>query len=418
MLLQILFYTHHLTTLLFGVFLSAFFLGVNRDWKNIGILLLSALASGLLCLISIFLIGTAFSDEIYPFVVHLPLLLILVFYYKFRWLQSLTSILTAYLCCQYSNWAGIFVLTLTHQEWCYYLCRILVTLIVFFLLCRYLCPTTALLFEKSDRELIIICSMPFVYYLFDYATTKFSTLLYSGSKVVSEFMGFALCLAYLLFLLIYFREYELKSRTEQYNELINMQLRSLRSEIEQAKKSEHNMSILRHDMRPHLSIILTQLQNGHPDKAQEYIQELSRVLRYTLQGNDSKSVCVKDEIEFVSAYIFLLKMRFEDNLSFDICIDNKYANYYLPPMAVQMLIENAVKHNEISDRHPLNIRIYTEGEELIVTNPVQPKLTVTTGTGIGLANLAKRYYLLYKREIQISENEQFTIRIPLIPSVS
>ena len=74
-------------------------------------------------------------------------------------------------------------------------------------------------------------------------------------------------------------------------------------------------------------------------------------------------------------------------------------------MAVQMLIENAVKHNEISDRHPLNIRIYTEEEELIVTNPVQPKLTATTGTGIGLANLAKRYHLLYKREIQISENE-------------
>ena len=111
-------------------------------------------------------------------------------------------------------------------------------------------------------------------------------------------------------------------------------------------------------------------------------------------------------------------MRFEDNLSFDIGIDNKYGNYYLPPMAVQMLIENAVKHNEISDKRPLNIRIYTEGEELIVTNPVQPKLTATTGTGIGLANLAKRYYLLYKREIQISENEQFTIRIPLISSVS
>ena len=100
--------SHHLTVrrLFVGIFL-----GVNRDWKNIGILLLSALASGLLYLISIFLIGTEFSDEIYPFVVHLPLLLILVFYYKFRWLQSLTSILTAYLCCQYSNWAGIFVLT-------------------------------------------------------------------------------------------------------------------------------------------------------------------------------------------------------------------------------------------------------------------------------------------------------------------
>ena len=190
----------------------------------------------------------------------------------------------------------------------------------------------------------------------------------------------------------------------------------------QAENILNQYEALKNQLNPHMLFnslnTLRSLVREDQDKAQEYIQELSRVLRYTLQGNDSKSVCVKDEIEFVSAYIFLLKMRFEDNLSFDICIDNKYANYYLPPMAVQMLIENAVKHNEISDRHPLNIRIYTEGEELIVTNPVQPKLTVTTGTGIGLANLAKRYYLLYKREIQISENEQFTIRIPLIPSVS
>lgn len=190
----------------------------------------------------------------------------------------------------------------------------------------------------------------------------------------------------------------------------------------QAENILNQYEALKNQLNPHMLFnslnTLRSLVREDQDKAQEYIQELSRVLRYTLQGNDSKSVFLKDEIEFVSAYIFLLKMRFEDNLSFDICIDNKYANYYLPPMAVQMLIENAVKHNEISDRHPLNIRIYTEGEELIVTNPVQPKLTATIGTGIGLANLAKRYHLLYKREIQISENEQFTIRIPLISSVS
>jgi len=190
----------------------------------------------------------------------------------------------------------------------------------------------------------------------------------------------------------------------------------------QAENILNQYEALKNQLNPHMLFnslnTLRSLVREDQDKAQEYIQELSRVLRYTLQGNDSKSVFLKDEIEFVSAYIFLLKMRFEDNLSFDICIDNQYANYYLPPMAVQMLIENAVKHNEISDRHPLNIRIYTEGEELIVTNPVQPKLTATTGTGIGLANLAKRYHLLYKREIQISENEQFTIRIPLISNVS
>lgn len=177
---------------------------------------------------------------------------------------------------------------------------------------------------------------------------------------------------------------------------------------------------LKSQLNPHMLFnslnTLRSLVREDQDKAQEYIQELSRVLRYTLQGNDSKSVLLKDEMDFASAYMFLLKMRYEDNLSFDIRIDKQYENYYLPPMAVQMLIENAVKHNEISVRRPLNISIYTEGEELIVSNPVQSKLTASCGTGIGLANLVKRYYLLYKREIQITESDNFIVRIPLIPN--
>lgn len=176
---------------------------------------------------------------------------------------------------------------------------------------------------------------------------------------------------------------------------------------------------LKNQLNPHMLFnslnTLRSLVREDTDKAQEYIQELSRVLRYTLEGNESKSVLLKEEIDFVSAYIFLLKMRFEENLTFDIRIDAPRENFRLPPMAVQMLIENAVKHNEISDRHPLHVRIYTEADELIVSNPVQPKLTAVCGTGIGLANLAKRYHLLYKREIQIRENECFTVRIPLIP---
>ncbi len=129
-----------------------------------------------------------------------------------------------------------------------------------------------------------------------------------------------------------------------------------------------------------------------------------------------KPIDVINEVFFASAYMFLLKMRYEDNLSFDIHIDKQYENCYLPPMAIQMLIENAVKHNEISVRRPLNISIYAEGEELIVSNPVQSKLTASCGTDIGLANLMKRYYLLYKREIQITESDNFIVRIPLIPN--
>lgn len=104
-----------------------------------------------------------------------------------------------------------------------------------------------MLFAKTDRELLIIGSLPVVYYIFDYATTKFSKLLYTGNRAVPEFLGFAICLSYLFFLLIYFREYEMKSKAEQYNELIRMQMNSFQAEMDNTRKSEKKMSILRHD---------------------------------------------------------------------------------------------------------------------------------------------------------------------------
>ncbi len=177
--------------------------------------------------------------------------------------------------------------------------------------------------------------------------------------------------------------------------------------------------VLKNQLNPHMLFnslnTLRSLVRENQDKAQEYIQELSRVLRYTLQGNESQSVRLREEMDFVTAYIFLLKMRYEDNLIFDIQINKGLEEYYLPPMSIQMLIENAVKHNEISNRHPLVIHIATDAAcGLYVSNPLQPKLTATAGTGIGLANLAKRYQLLFRQEILITEDKDFTVRIPLI----
>lgn len=135
MVLQILTYTHHTTTMLFGIFLSAFFLGVKQDKKNILQLLSLAVVSGILYVLCVLLFGTETVDQIYPLIVHAPLLFVLVLHYKFRILPSLISIFTAYLCCQCSNWMGLFALALTGQEWCYYVCRILVTVGAFILLC-------------------------------------------------------------------------------------------------------------------------------------------------------------------------------------------------------------------------------------------------------------------------------------------
>ena len=198
-----------------------------------------------------------------------------------------------------------------YPEVLYYLSRILVTLSVFFFLSRNLCQTTALLFSKSNRELCILGAMPLVYYLFDYATTKFSTLLYSGSKVIVEFLAFSMCLSYVVFLLVYFREYEMKHRAEQYGELMDMQLNSLRTEIDQTRVSERSMAILRHDMRHHLAAIETFIRQQKTDRALEYIQEINRHYDDTV----IRSFCKN---ELLNSVLSIYSTRFsEKGISFD-----------------------------------------------------------------------------------------------------
>lgn len=305
MILEILTYTHNITTMLFGIFLSAFFLGVKKDKTNVGKLLLLAVISGGLYMVCVSVLGPEMVDQIYPLIVHVPLLLMLVLYYKFRILPSLISIFTAYLCCQCSNWMGLFVLSVTGKEWCYYVCRIVVTLVVFWVLCRYVCQTTAMLLTKTNRELLLIGSLPLVYYIFDYATTKFSSLLYTGNRAVPEFLGFAICLSYLIFLLVYFREYEMKSKAEQYNELIRMQLSSLNAEMVSTRKSEQRMSILRHDTRHHLSVLRTLIQQGETDKSLEYLNEVSQ----TYDDTVIKTYCKN---EMVNSVLSIYNTRFEE----------------------------------------------------------------------------------------------------------
>lgn len=180
--------------------------------------------------------------------------------------------------------------------------------------------------------------------------------------------------------------------------------------------------VLKSQLNPHMLFnslnTLQALIRDEPSKALSYTHELSCVLRYTLQSNDSKHVTLEEEMKFVKAYIFMMKMRYEENLSFNIEINEHFNLYVLPPMSIQILIENAIKHNEISNRRPLTLSIQTkEDGTLVVRNSIQAKLTTSKGPGIGLDNLAKRYRLLFHLDIQISvENDTFCVQLPLIKS--
>lgn len=181
----------------------------------------------------------------------------------------------------------------------------------------------------------------------------------------------------------------------------------------------HQYEALKNQLNPHMLFnslnTLYSLINEDSDKARNYVQELSRVLRYTLRVNENPTVTLQEEMDFVYSYIYLLQMRYEDNLRFDIHIEPDALKLYLPPMSVQLLIENVVKHNEISNRHPLSIQITSKGNQLIIDNPIQPKRSEHNSTHIGLSNLSNRYHLLYKKEVEIQETDNhFIVTLPLI----
>ena len=149
------------------------------------------------------------------------------------------------------------------------------------------------------------------------------------------------------------------------------------------------------------------------DKAHEFVQNISSVFRYAI-GN-KEIMYLDEELDFTEAYASLMKIRYGDNFQIQYNIEEKYKRYYIMPISLQLLVENAIKHNVISNKHSLIITIETTLNDTIrVLNNIQPKQKAEPGTGIGLANLTERYKLLFQKEVTITQTDVFCVEIPLI----
>jgi hypothetical protein len=177
---------------------------------------------------------------------------------------------------------------------------------------------------------------------------------------------------------------------------------------------------LKNQVSPHFLFnsltALKELINQDPENARNYLNHLSQVLRYTLQSNQSQTRCLIEELEVAESYMFLLKIRFGSNLVIDKQIDEKYKFYRLPPLAIQTLLENAIKHNEISKRYPLTISIETSDNQTIsVINTIRERNSPEYSSNVGLSNLSKQYMFLAGKEILIlRKNNEFMVEIPLL----
>jgi LytS/YehU family sensor histidine kinase len=192
-------------------------------------------------------------------------------------------------------------------------------------------------------------------------------------------------------------------------EIQNLQLENLQSQFE-ALKNQISPHFLFNSLNS-----LNALIHEAPDVAKEYLSHLSAVLRYTLQANENKLVSVQDELKFVDSYFFLVKLRYGNNIELHQKLSDTLMSYKMPPLAIQILIENAVKHNEISKRNPLEIFISEITNETIqIKNNINVKYNQEKGTGLGLANLTNQYRILSGKEITIRKDDKFfSVELPI-----
>lgn len=177
---------------------------------------------------------------------------------------------------------------------------------------------------------------------------------------------------------------------------------------------------LKNQLNPHFLFnslnFLSSLINKDPERAQKIIDKFSSVYRYTLDVIDRPVIELKEEIEFAKSYLYLQKIKFENTTEIEINIDASKLNFYVPPLAIQVLLDNAFKHNKASAESPLKIIIFNEGDVLVVTNNLQLKISNKLSKGVGLNNLNKRYQLLGNANPNYIVTEtDFTAKIPLIP---
>lgn len=176
---------------------------------------------------------------------------------------------------------------------------------------------------------------------------------------------------------------------------------------------------LKNQIDPHFLFnslnVLSSLIEENPENAQRFTTSLSKIYRYVLEQKDKELVSVDEELAFAKTYMNLLKMRFENSLFYEMPTTAISAEAKVVPLSLQLLLENTVKHNVVSEQRPLHIRIYVEGDYLAVQNDYQKKEVLQERQGVGLQNIVNRYGIISNRKVLIAQNEQtFTVKIPIL----
>ncbi|HQQ98861.1 MAG TPA: histidine kinase [Cyclobacteriaceae bacterium] len=218
---------------------------------------------------------------------------------------------------------------------------------------------------------------------------------------------FSLVITFLISLFLHGREFLLRWRTA-----------AIEAERFQKESAKAQYESLRNQVNPHFLFnslnALTNLVYEDQDKAARFIKQLSEVYRYVLETRNQEVVTLQEELAFLESYLYLQRIRFGQKLQVEINLSG--VRTHVAPLAIQMLIENAIKHTVISEQEPLHIRVFCEDSWIVVSNNLNPKSVIPgESAGVGLDNIRRRYAYLGQYRVLVEKKEsEFVVRLPFI----
>lgn len=258
-------------SLLFGVALSVCYAGIEGTPKNNRIVGWSCVTLLLVQTFCWWFLGLELTTKLYPLIIHLPLILLLIMYFKRPWLNSTVSVLAAYLCCQVPRWISMFWGAVFNSVLIEHISYILAVLSAYYLFKKYIAGTLRLLMERSAKFCTLLGVIPLLYYLFDYITTIYTDLLYQGANGAVQFMPSIFSIFYLTFGILYNVETQNHMRINRERDMLAARLRSTHSELASLRRMQNIAASYRHDMRHHFAILQGMAVEGNLEMIKTYL---------------------------------------------------------------------------------------------------------------------------------------------------
>ena len=407
----ILFFLHYAVLLLFGILLSFGYSGIRLNVKENALWTVSIFViCGLLQIALYFLFEEALVWKLYPLITHAPIILFLYWHYRKRLITAVASVAAAYLCCQPSKWFGLLILALTNSDIIQQTAKIIILIATGITSLLFIVPYVSKLFNKDFQSICIFGSIPIFYYLFDYLTGIYTDLWDNHSRLIAEFLPLFICVFFLVFCVVYYKEYEQKADAERNEHLIRISAEQQSARMEAVKKTEKELQILRHDMRLLLSSLGASIENGDLESARQMItSQVSRI-----EATSLKQFCKIDLVNYVLSDAADKCRAAQIPIAFDIALGSMHVDEMLFCSILSNALDNAINAQESIPKKNRSIKVLLKSVDgkilLSVKNAVQKApefsdgLPVTLRKGHGYGTQSIRYITE-----QLGGNCQFSI---------